>query len=207
MEPNLKSFNATWLEFSTTISLSPQQIFRIRGASDPDTDGSSLFFDSYPGHRALATVKGVGEVSETARECAIEFDFMKRSGGRLEKSIPRISQLLEALSVGKEQLSFTCRVAFEFGRGLHPRSIISLPMKYIEAPNMPFDRIQGLHMVKLDGDKIKYDIYLDAPTKGIIYANVEFKHASALNRSLADDIMMVAKSILDGVVFVGSKDA
>ena len=36
-------------------------------------------------------------------------------------------------------------------------------MKYIEAPDMPFDRIQGLHLIKLDNNETKYDVFLEAP--------------------------------------------
>jgi len=204
MQPKLRSCNASVLEFSSTIPLSDEQISEIRDVSHPDKDGDSNFFDLYQGHRALAIVIGA---KEKAQEYKIEFTYAARTARRLSKRISRISQLVEILCLVKEQLNFECSVVFEFGRNLRPRSIISLPMKYIEAPNMPFDRIQGLHLVKLDGNETKYDVFLEAPTKGIVYENVEFNYVSSFDESLPDKILTQAKSISDKVVFRESKDA
>jgi len=204
MQPKLKSCNAMVLEFSSTVPLSDEQISKIRNVSRPDKDGDSDFFDSYEGHRVLAIVR---RAKEKTQEYKIEFTYEARTAKRLPKRLPRIRQLVETLCLVKEQLNFECSVVFEFRRNLHPRPIISLPMKYIEAPNMPFDRIQGLHLVKLDGNKTEYDVYLEAPTQGIVFENVEFNYVSSFDESLPDKILTKAKSISDKVVFRGSKDA
>jgi len=204
MQPKFRSCNAKVLEFSSTVPLSHEQISKIRDVSHPDKDGDSDFFDSYEGHRALAIVRGA---KEEAQEYKIEFTYEARTARRLSKRLPRIRQLVETLCLVKEQLNFECSVIFEFGRNLHPKSIISLPMKYIEAPNMPFDRIQGLHLVKLDGHETKYDVFLEAPTKGIVFENIEFNYVSSFDESLPDKILTEAKSISDKVVFRESKDA
>ena len=204
MQPELRSCNATVLEFSSTIPLSDEQISKIRDVSHPDKYGDSNFFDLYQGHRALAMVR---EAEEKTQEYKIEFIYAARTARRLPKRIARISQLVEILWLMKEQLNFECSVVFEFGRNLRPKSIISLPMKYIEAPNMPFDRIQGLHLVKLNGNETKYDVFLEAPTKGIVYETVEFNYVSSFDESLPDKIITKAKSISDKFVFRESKDA
>lgn len=204
MQPKLRSCNASVLEFSSTIPLSDEQISKIRDVSHPDKDGDSSFFDLYQGHRTLAIVR---EAEEKTQEYKIEFTYVARTARKLSKHTPRISQLVEILSSVKEQLNFECSVIFEFGRKLRPKSIISLPMKYIEAPNMPFDIIQGLHLVKLNGNETKYDVFLEAPSKGILYENVEFNYVSSFDESLPDKILTKAKSISDKIVFRESKDA
>jgi hypothetical protein len=200
MQPKLRSCNAKVLEFSSTVPLSGEQISKIRDISRPDKDGDSDFFDSYEGHRALAIVRGA---KKDAREYKIMFVYETRTVKSLPKRLPRIRQLVETLFLVKEQLNFECSVAFQFGRSLHPKPIINLPMKYIEAPNMPFDRIQGLHLVKLDGNKTKYDVFFEAPTRGILFENVEFNYVSSFDESLPDKILTEAESISDKVVFRG----
>lgn len=204
MQPKLKSRNAMSLEFSTTIPLSDEQILKIRKTSEPDEDGDSVFLDSYEGHRAAAIVKSA---QKDTPKYEIDFVYQAKSGGRLSKNLARIKQLADIISSVKEQLNFECVIAFTFGRSFHPKPIISLPMKYIEAPNMPFDRIQGLHLVKLEGNKTKYEIFLEAPTRGILFENVQFNYLSSFDESLPEKILTEAESISSNIVFRGSKDA
>lgn len=204
MLPDLKLHNVSNLEFSARLPLSSDIVTKIRDSSRPDKDGDSLFFDSYKGRRTIAIVEGAKEDTEEYR---IEFVYTAASGGRLGKRLPRIRQLVDVLSLVKEPLNFECTVSFKFGKSLRPRSIISLPMKYIEAPNMPFDRIQGFHLVKLDGNEIRYDVYLEAPTQGVLFENIVFKYTSTFNESLPDAILAEAKKISDRIVFKESKRA
>ena len=204
MQPNLKSLNAISLEFSATVPLSNEQISKIRDVSHPDKDGDSIFFDSYEGHRSLAIVKGA---NKDTKEYEVEFAYEARSQRRLPKRLSRVMQLVETLFLVKEKLNFECTVSFTFGRRLHAKSIINLPNKYIEAPNMPFDRIQGLHLVKLDGNEIKYDVFLEAAAQGVLFENIIFKHTSSFNESLPEKILQEAEIISDRVVFKESKDA
>jgi len=197
MQPNLKAHHVNLLEFSTTLSLTDDLISKIRDSSRPDKDGDSVFFDSYRGHRAIAVVRGI---NKDIQNFEVEFTYQAVSGGRLSKSFPQIEQLTDVLSSVKEQLNFECSVSFTFGKSLRPRPIISLPMKYIEAPNIPFDRIQGLHLIKLDDGETKYDVFLEAPTQGVLLENVVFKYKSRIARSLADKILLEGASISDRFV-------
>ena len=202
MKPNLKSYHAISLEFSTTLTLTDDLISKIQNISPPDKDGDSLFVDSYNGHRAFVWVIGVDKgVDKDIRRFRIEFNYELVRGGKLRKSTPRIEQLFDILSLIEEKMDFDCRVAFTFGKRLKPKSIISLPMKYMELPNMPFDRIQGLHLVKLDGKEKKYDVILEAPAQGIIMENVFFKYIFRIDKSLPDKILREATTISDSFVF------
>jgi len=197
MQPNLKLRNATLLRFSTTLSLSGDLVSKIQDSSHPDKDGDSIFLDSYKGHRALSVVRGI---NKDIRDFETEFVYQTARGGRLSKSLPRIEQLINVLSLVKEELNFECLVSFTFGKSLHPRPIISLPMNYIEVPNKPFDEIQGLHLVKLDGGETKYDVFLEAPTQGVLVENIAFKYQSKVDRSLADKILQEGNTISDKFV-------
>ena len=204
MQPNLKVRNAASLEFSITLPLSIDLLSKIRDNSSPDKDGDSVFFGSYKGHRVLAVVNGT---DKDAQEYELVFIYEARGGGRLPKYLPRIEQLVDIFSSVKERLNFECRVLFTFRKGLRPRPIISLPMKYIEVPNMPFDRIQGLHLVKLDNNETKYDVFLEAPARGVLIETIIFKYMSTISESLPDKILTEAESISNRFVLKEFKDA
>jgi len=139
-------------------------------------------------------------INKDIRDFETEFVYQTARGGRLSKSLPRIEQLINVLSLVKEELNFECLVSFTFGKSLHPRPIISLPMNYIEVPNKPFDEIQGLHLVKLDGGETKYDVFLEAPTQEVLVENIAFKYQSKVDRSLADKILQEGNTISDKFV-------
>ena len=204
MEPNLKAFNVAYLTFNATVPLSLEQVSKIRDAAHPDSDGDSAFFGSYEGHSSLAVVK---RINKNKKAYEVEFAYVSRNRGKVDQNNPQIKQLIEILSSVQDQLNFECVVTFNFGRKLHPKSIISLPNKYIESPNMPFDRIQGVHLIKLDADKVKYDVFLEAPAQGILGENIIFKHSSKFQESLSDAIFQEAKTISDKIVFLGIKNA
>jgi hypothetical protein len=204
MQPNLKIRNAASLEFSVTLPLSSDLVSQIRDTSSPDNDGDSVFFDSYKGHRVIAIVNGI---DKDAKEYKVLFVYQARGGGKLPKRLPRIAQLVDILSSIREQLNFECQVLFTFGRNLRRKPIISLPMRYIEAPDMPFDRIQGLHLVKLDNSQTKYEVFLEAPAKGVLIETIVFKHMSMVDESLPDKILTEAESISNRLVLKELKDA
>jgi hypothetical protein len=208
MRPNLKSYHATSLHFNTNLTLTDELISEIQNTSPPDKEGDSLFLDSYDGHRAWVWVIGLDKgVKEDVRRFRIEFNYEVRAGGKLGKRIPRIEQLMNMLSSTREKMNFDCRADFQFGKRLKPRPIIGLPMKYLELPDMPFDRIQGLHLVKFDSSKIKYEVILEAPANGIVMENVLFRYISEIDNSLAGKILVEAATISDKFVLKEQQSA
>jgi len=197
MQINLKAHNAIELEFSTKLTLSADLVTEIRKISSPDSDGDSLFFDSYERHRALVVV---GKADEKTFQADIEFTYQAKSGGRLSKRLPRISRLIDLLTPISQQLTFECTASFVFTKKLRAKSIIHLPQKYLELPDMPFDRIQGMHLVKLDGSEIKYNVFLEAPTQGVIGENITFKYTSKIDNNLSNNILDEAIKISDQFV-------
>jgi len=201
MKPNLKSYHAISMRFFTTLALTDDLISRIQNISPPDEDGDSAFFDSYEGHRVHVWVVKENEgIDKDVRRFRIHFNYEQGRGGRLRKSTPQVEQLLDILSSIEEKMDFDCQVAFEFGKRLKPKPIISLPIKYTESPNMPFDIIQGLRLVKLDDKKWKYDAILEAVTAGTIMANISFSHTSEIQESLANKILEEGAAIAESFV-------
>ena len=186
MQINLKAHNATDLEFFATVTLTSELIAGIHKLSPPDADGDSAFLESYEKHRAITWVY---KANEKTLESRIDFNYETKKGGRLSKKLPRISQLMDLLSTIGHEFTFECRASFQFGKKLHAKSIVHLPQRYFELPDMPFDRIQGMHLVKLDGSETKYDIFLESPTSGVLLENVLFKYSTKFYSELANDIL------------------
>jgi len=194
---NLKAHNATNLEFSSKITLTADLIAEIHRISSPDDDGDSPFFDLYENHRALVLVK---KADEKTFQSDIEFLYQARKGRKLSKKLPRISQLIDLLSPISQQLTFECIASFLFSKKLRAKSILHLPQKTLDLPDMPFDRIQGMHLVKLDGSETKYDVFLEVPTQGVIMENIVFKYSSKIDSNLANNILVEAVKISDKFV-------
>lgn len=197
MQINLKAHNLTELEFSAKITLTADLIAEIHRISSPDSDGDSSFFDSYENHRALVWVK---KADGKTLQSDIEFLYQAKKGGRLRKEMPRISQLIDLLSPISQQLTFECTASFSFSKKLRAKSIVHLPQKSLELPDMPFDRIQGMHLVKLDGSETKYDVFLEVPTQGVVMENIVFKYSSKIDSNLANNILAEAVKISDKFV-------
>ena len=195
MRPNLKSSHALNLGFRAIVTLSDSQISKIAALSKPDPEGDHFFADVYDGHRAWVWVmKPTKHISEGMRESRISFDFEALRGGKLKKDAPRIDQIVEVFSSTPDSIDFQCQVRFDFNRRLKPKSIFGLPIKPPELLNLPFDRISGLHVSKLDGKKTIYDVLLEVGDGAIVEQIMMFYH-SVIDDSLADRILEEAKSI------------
>jgi len=197
MQINLKAHNATDLVFSAKITWTRDLIAEIHKVSQPDSDGDSPFLDSYEGHRALAWVY---KPDDKTLQSSIVFTYEAKKGGRLAKNKPRISQLIDLLSSVGQQPTFECTASFLFTKKLRAKPIIHLPQKYLEIPDMPFDRIQGMHLVKLDGSETKYDVFLETPTQGVIIENIMFKYSSKIDNNLPNNVLIEALKISDNFV-------
>lgn len=197
MNANLKLYHATLLEFSTTVALSRHLISSIRKASPPDEDGDSIFVDAYDGHRAYLWVCELPKSpKKRQRVFAIEFNYEAKSGGRLPKSVPRIQELVTILSAIKETMNFDCRVDFKFDKRSKVKLMLVLPMKLPKGlPDAPFDSITGIHLVKLDSKRVKYDVFFDSPGDGTIFEEVLFRYDSVIDDSLAAKVLEEANTI------------
>jgi hypothetical protein len=203
MQPNLKSLRATTMNITAEILISRELVLKIRKIAIPDKDGDSVFFDSYQYHRAMATVK---EVTKKTKKYVIEFGYEAQSGGRLPKYFPRIEQLIDIVSVMGEEIDFDCSLSFTFKKSSHTRSIISLPLIYFESPNMPFDRIQGVHLIKTDQKQMQYELYLDSPNPGVLVQNVFFKHLSIFDKTFPEKIFQRGEAISNSCLIKDVKD-
>lgn len=202
MQINLRSKHISRLTFSAILQLSNGFISRIRELSPPDKNDNSAFIEIYSRHRAWLWVSVHNEEENIYR-----LGFTYEAGSRkLPRRYPRISQLINILCEIKEKQTFDCTAILNYGKKLRPKSIISLPMKWIEAPNLPFDRIQGLHLVKFEDNGIKHEVYLEAPSPGLLFMSINFKYRSAINDLLLDRIVSEAVSVSDMFVFKETRD-
>ncbi len=197
MQINLKAHNATELLFSAKLTLTSDLIAKLHELSQPDSDGDSLFLETYEGHRAFAWIY---KLDDKKLQSSIVFSYEGKKGGRLAKNRPRISQLIDLLSPVGLQATFECTASFQFPKKLRMKSIIHLPQKYLEIPDMPFDRIQGMHFVKLDGSETKYDVFLEIPTQGVILENIIFKYLSKIDNNLPNNLLIEALKISENFV-------
>lgn len=198
MQINLKSNNITNLEFSSKITLNEKLIKSIQKLSRPDSDGDSPFFDSYEGHRSIILVE---KANKKTFQSNITFVYQARGKKRLNKKLPRISQLIDTISSINQSITFECAAVFYFPKKFHAKSLIHLPQRYFELPDMPFDKVQGMHFVKLEGSEIKYDVFLESPTSGVLVENVLYKFSSKIDNDLANRILDQAVNISGGFVF------
>jgi hypothetical protein len=196
MKLNLKACDIIELRFLVTLTLSDDLIAQIKEASPPDEDGDSIFVDSYEvdgaKHRAWVWVSMVNEGTTKFR---IDFNYELGKGGRLRKSTPRINKVVGILCSVEEEVDITCQVSFQFGRRRKAKPIIPLPLKLIELPNIPFDEIDGLHLVKRDGKQTKYDVILGVSSGGALTEIIFFDYHSRIREDLADEIIREAVRI------------
>lgn len=193
---NLKAFNLVYLYFSSTITLTDELISQVRKVSKPDDEGDSAFVDSYNidgmNHRSWGWVI---EQDKNKGIYTIRTSYEAKGGGRIGKKAPRVPQLFKILSSIDDVLEFNCRAHFQYLKRTKPKPIVELPLKLVHAPNMPFDRIQGVHLIKLDGNKTKYDVALDILTNGTLIVNISFNYKAQIQETFGDDILREAVEI------------
>jgi len=178
------------------MTFTDELISKVRKVSKPDDEGDSIFIDSYDidgtRHRCWGWVL---EQDKSKRIFSIELNYEAKGGGRIGKKMPRIAQLLDILSSIDNVFEFDCRAYFQYAKRIKPKPVVELPMKLINVPNMPFDRIQGVHLIKLEGNKTKYDVALDTLTNGILIANISFNYRANIQETICDDILKKAVEI------------
>lgn len=204
MRPNLKPYDITSLTASFVLTFSEDLIAQIREASPPDDDGDSVFLDSYKvdnvSHRASVWVM---ELDKDVGSFRVGLRYELGKGGRLRKDMPRINKIFDILASIEEQINIDCQVIFTFERRQRIKPIIPLPMKLIESPDMPFDEIAGVHLVKRIEERERHDVVLGISTGGVLFENIFFEHRASIQERLVDDIVGQAVEISNRFVSKG----
>jgi len=203
MGPNLKSAGINSLRLSCEISLTEALINQIHDIAPPDEEGDSIFVDSYKvneiSHRAFTWVlKPRGK----ATKFRIAFVYEIGRGGKWRK-YPRINKLLDILSSIEEPITFSCQASLKLGRGAKAKPIVNLPMRWTQAPYMPFNEIHGLHLVKLNGKEIEHEIILDLVTTKELKGTVFFSYNAKVHALITHDIFNKAVKISESFVLKG----
>ncbi len=204
MKPNLKPYDITMLMASFVLTLSEDLIAQIREASPPDDDGDSVFLDSYKvdnvSHRASVWVI---ELDKDVGSFKVGLTYELGKGGRLRKDMPRINKIFGMLTSIEEAIDINCQVSFRFEKRRKVKPIIPLPMKLIESPDMPFDEIDGIHLVKRTEERERHDVVLGISTEGVLFENIFFEHHARIQETLVDDIIKEALRISNRFILKG----
>ncbi len=206
MRLNLKPSFIQTIHFSTGLTLPKKIIDEVHRASAPDEDGDSLFYDIYNINRAKHFVwSWVIPEEEDKHEYSIKSNIcICPKTPELEATIPSIDKLVEIISPLKDEQDFSCQITFEFSKRSKARSIIKLPLELIDLQGQPFDRIQGVHLVKYDGDSKLWDVAIDRESDGSLFERVMFNYSAPFSKSIAEEIMKKAIQISNSLVIQGS---
>ena len=202
MKPNLKFFYIDKIDISATITVKDELINQIREMSPPDEDGDSAFYDSYKVERN--SYIGWLVLSAPAKDnktCGFTLHYESGKGGRLRTALPRISQAIEILSKLDSPLELASIFNFKFGRRDKVKTVVNLPLTLSESPNLPFDKIQGIHFLRLEGKRYEYHVILDCAKDGSLFETVIFQHKTIINKSLIDELIKEANDISNGFIF------
>lgn len=187
--PNLKIFDLEEVRFSFEAKLTEELLKRME-SFPADKDGDYMFFDSYKSERighiatALVSLLNKGE-----KEFGFSFIYRIGRGGHLHKTSLRISELFEIISDIREPVEFDCLLRFQFGRRSKPKTLINLPLRVTGQQNVPFNEICGVHFVKREGGKVKYEVILDFSDEDGLMDTVVFKHTDKISESVVEKII------------------
>lgn len=203
MNPNLESHNIISLRLLSTLSLSEDIIVKIHQASPPRDDGYSAFVDSYVvngvSHRAWSWI---GVKDKKSGKSYLELNYELGRGGRLGKTTPRINKLLDILSSINDEIGFSCTVEFKFKRGSKVKPIVPLPFKLIDSPDMPFNEINIINLVKREGKREKYSVIMGLDG-GVLMQTVSFDYSARIQETLVDKIIGESVSISNRLTWKG----
>lgn len=212
MRPNLKKYSAKSIHINTEVALTNKIVAKLKRVSFQDEDGDYPFIDAYRNNLSWAWVIDERERPvKGKRSFSIQFNFER--GGviswdvdikRLRKSVPRTEQLIDLLSSNGEELDFSCRLDFEFAKNLKPKPMFNLPIKYAESPDYPFDDMCGVHLRKLDGKAIRYEVILEGLGDGKIMITVFFVYKSKMTRDIVERILEEGSRIASAFVTKGA---
>lgn len=196
MRANLKSFCIDQIRFNFEVKLSEELIEKIRNICSPDEDGDYVFFDYYRvesvGHVASAVVS---QLKGDVEKFGVSFLYMLGKGGGFIKGAPKISSLLEVLSVVEEPVLVNCFLRFKFGKRSKVKGIVNLPVKISSQPNALFDEIHGVHFVKFEGGETKYEVILDIIEGGVLMQTVMFGNNIRISESSVGHVLRTGLEI------------
>jgi hypothetical protein len=196
MKPDLKACHAFSMQFNCVTNVSNEIVSAIRASSTHDKDGDFLFIKNYDSTNSWAWVdKPKRSRSQDTYRVKISFYYDLEKEKVPPPGTKSIDELLDILRPCTEQISFDCNIMFEYPKKLKTSTIISIPLKWTDSVEMPFNIIQGLHLVKLENNKRLYDIQLEAFDDGNFGMSLNFNQKLAISEQLADQVLSFATNI------------
>ena len=203
MQPHLKQYNITDMHISFTLTLPVNVVSEIKRISTPDEENDSIFLDTYKvgnaKYRAWCWFRKKQKDNET---CEIELNY-EIGSARIPKGIPSIADLIGSLSSIEESVDLDCRVGFSFTKRDKMKSIMPLPLKIIDSPNMPFDDISAVILTKKDSEWGDYSVMLGVIASGRLTEMIFFNLQTQINDKLIDEVIERVTSISDKFIVKG----
>jgi len=201
MKPDFKALFINEIDISGEIALTAEILDSIRKASPPDEDGDFGFYDSYKvGRNSYIAWMYLSEPSQDNRTSKFGLHYESGRGGRLRKSLPRIREAIEILSTIDNPIELSSICKFEFGKRNRVNTLINLPLIWSESPNLPFDKIEGMHFSRSEDKRFKYHVILDRSEDGSLSEVVIFQHEVKIDEQLVDKFIKEAITIANKFV-------
>jgi hypothetical protein len=203
LSSSLKKLNIEFLQFSTRLTLDGAVIQKIQESSPPDEDGDSEFLEQVPIGKDTQWVSAWFSRRTGKNECSIVFTCRQgkyRVPGRPRKrpSIPLPTELLDILSVVKDEFEFDCRMRLTY-KTRKVRPIVNLPLRVSNHPHSLFTEIRGLHFCRKDQMNQSLDVIMDI-VDNELQETMSFVRRSQIRESLFNDIINDAVVLNQGFV-------
>lgn len=202
---NLKKFNIAELRFDFSVNLTDDLLEKLQSVVAPDKDGDFMFMDSYKidnvGH-SLAAMVSKSAFVEIYRIRGI---WEIRKGRRSLKGVVSVGKLFEIISSIEDEIMLTSSLRLSFSQRKKYKTIISLPIKITDMPEMVYDEIHGIHFVKREGRDFKYDVILDLERDGSLMELIICTKRMKIKESILEDIIQEGLEISDSFVSRGKQ--
>jgi len=208
MKPKLKSYCINDLGYSGTLAIPRDLISTIETLAPPNKDQISVFMESYTGHHGLLYLHPIdtGGQEQDIRKYYLNCQYSVRGGRpKRNKGIPQPQQLLVILSTGIGEVTLDCRVDFLFLKRSQRKTLMNLPLTPWTIPKMPFNRINGIHVAKMNGKESEYEVVLDVVPKTSVWVSIRFRYQSTIDNHMSEKVIEKALSICS--LFVSQEEA
>jgi hypothetical protein len=202
---NLKKFNIAELRFDFSINLTDDLLERLQSVVAPDKDGDYMFIDSYRIDNVGHTLAAMVSKSAVVGMYRVRGVWDMSKGRRPLKEVLSVGKLFEIISSIEEEIMLTSSLRLSFSRRKKYKSIISLPIKITDMPEMVYDEIHGMHFVKREGRDFKYEVILDLERDGGLMELIICKKRMKIKESILEDIIQEGLEISDGFVLIGKR--
>ncbi len=209
MQIDWRATGLTFLRLTTQTELPQDCLQRVRRASVPDEEGDSCFWEQFKGYHGLAIVApeasqdDASEQTQGETTVALAFLYQRGTGEKPESvgGMPKIGSLIDILSSYALESAIACSARFVYPKRIKPKPVVKLPLECLQSPDMPFDSIHGVRLVKHEGKAVKYNAVVDLD-HGELMATIGYRTGGPIDAGLLGRAAAVAAEISAKLVTV-----